>query len=70
MSNAVKDLNILVTSLSVLHNYFCSQQNFFSDKILFVDLYLAKFLDTLMNPFFLYAHWKKFLVEKERIRIF
>jgi len=46
LSNAVKIYNILAISLSVLHNYFNSLTKLFS------DLYLAKFLDTLVKPFF------------------
>jgi len=40
MSNAAKNLDILATSLSVLHNYFGLTK-------IFSDLYLAKFLNTL-----------------------
>lgn len=36
----------LLVVLGVLHNYFDSPTK------LFLDLYLAKFLDTLANPFF------------------
>jgi len=46
MSNSAKNLDILATSLSVLHNYLMVQTKLFS------DLYLAKFLNT--SAFILY----------------
>jgi len=39
MSNVAKNVDILATSLSVLHNYFDGSTK------LFLDLYLTKFLD-------------------------
>jgi len=42
----LQKIDILATSLSVLHNYF-DQQNYFS------DLYPAKILDFSAKPFFL-----------------
>jgi len=41
ISNAIKSLDILVTSLSVLHNYFRNPIKILSDQ------YLAKFLGRL-----------------------
>jgi len=46
MSNIVKNFDILATSLSILHNYFDGLIK------LFLDLYLAKFLDALAKLFF------------------
>jgi len=49
MSNAAKNVDILTTSLSVLHNYFDS-----STKLIFlIQLYPAKILDLSAKPFFL-----------------
>jgi len=45
MSNATKNFDILAISLSVLHNYFGLIK-------LFLDLYLAKSLNTLAKSFF------------------
>jgi len=47
MNNSAKNFVILATSLNVLHNYFDGP-----NKIIFSDLYLAKFLDTSAKLFF------------------
>jgi len=49
LRNAAKSFDILATSLSVLHNYFDDLTK------LFLDLYLASFLDTLAKSFFLWT---------------
>jgi len=52
MSNSRKNLKFLITNwsnycnYSVLHNYFDNQTKLFS------DLFLPKFLDTLLNRFY------------------
>jgi len=53
MSNAAKIFDVLATSLRVLHNYFDSSTNFFS------NLYPAKILDLLAKPIFSYMTRKK-----------
>jgi len=45
-----KVLIILAINLNVLHNYFDSP-----NKIIFVNLYLAKILDITAKPFFLFV---------------
>lgn len=45
-NNAPKSFDILATSLNVLHNYFNSLTK------LFLNLYLAKFLNTLTSHSF------------------
>jgi len=47
MNNAAKNFDFLATSLNILHNYFDDP-----NKMIFSDLYLAKFLDTSAKPFF------------------
>jgi len=48
MSNAVRNFNILATSLSILHNCFDSSIKLFS------DMSLAKFLDTSTKTVFFF----------------
>jgi len=52
--NAAKSFNILAINLSVLHNYSDSP-----NKIIFLNLYLAKILDIAAKPFFLFVQNKK-----------
>jgi len=54
LNNATKNFDILTTN--VLYNYFDSLTKLFS------DLYLAKFLDTSANPFFLCSFRKTVLL--------
>jgi len=46
-----KNFDILATSLSILHNYFNSPTK------LFLDLYLAEFLDTSTKSFFFFVYF-------------
>jgi len=46
INNAVKSFDILLIRLSILHNYFNGLTK------LFLNLYLAKFLDTSAKLFF------------------
>jgi len=53
MNNGAKKFDVLATSLSVLHNYFDSSTNFFS------NLYPVKILDLLAKLIFSYMTRKK-----------
>lgn len=50
-NNVAKNCNILAISLSILYNYFDSQNG---QQTYFITAYLAKFSDIVAKPFFTY----------------
>jgi len=58
LSNAVKNFDIVTTSLNALHNYFSLTK---------LDLHLAKFLDKLAKSFFPCTHLTLHLYLKNNI---
>jgi len=63
MTVSSKVLTFLITNLSVLHNYFDG-----SNKSIFSDLYLAKFLDTSKRSFHSYLDTHSANYEREHVK--